>query len=245
MLRYKCVVEYDGTNFVGWQRQLNGRSVQQAIEESLKKYLNTSIVITGAGRTDAGVHAIGQVFHFDIDKELRNEEIKDALNFHLKDELISILDASKVDNNFDARRSAKKRTYKYSILNRDSPPSIFKNKAWYIKKKLNENSMKDALAVLIGTFDFSTFRSASCGATSPIRTIDNILMYQNGEMIDFKFISQSFLQQQVRSMMGCIKYVGEEKWNKEKLKMVLESKNRSNCAPPAPSHGLYLEKVEY
>lgn len=245
MLRYKCVVEYDGTNFVGWQRQLNGRSVQQAIEESLKKYLNTSIVITGAGRTDAGVHATGQVFHFDIDKELRNEEIKDALNFHLKDELISILDASKVDNNFDARRSAKKRTYKYSILNRDSPPSISKNKAWYIKKKLNENSMKDALAVLIGTFDFSTFRSASCGATSPIRTIDNILMYQNGEMIDFKFISQSFLQQQVRSMMGCIKYVGEEKWNKEKLKMVLESKNRSNCAPPAPSHGLYLEKVEY
>jgi len=245
MLRYKCVVEYDGTNFVGWQRQLNGRSVQQAIEESLKKYLNTSIVITGAGRTDAGVHATGQVFHFDIDKELRNEEIKDALNFHLKDELISILDASKVDNNFDARRSAKKRTYKYSILNRDSPPSISKNKAWYIKKKLNENSMKDALTVLIGTFDFSTFRSASCGATSPIRTIDNILMYQNGEMIDFKFISQSFLQQQVRSMMGCIKYVGEEKWNKEKLKMVLESKNRSNCAPPAPSHGLYLEKVEY
>jgi tRNA pseudouridine38-40 synthase len=238
-------VEYDGTNFVGWQRQLNGRSVQQAIEESLKKYLNTSIVITGAGRTDAGVHATGQVFHFDIDKELRNEEIKDALNFHLKDELISILDASKVDNNFDARRSAKKRTYKYSILNRDSPPSISKNKAWYIKKKLNENSMKDALTVLIGTFDFSTFRSASCGATSPIRTIDNILMYQNGEMIDFKFISQSFLQQQVRSMMGCIKYVGEEKWNKEKLKMVLESKNRSNCAPPAPSHGLYLEKVEY
>jgi len=245
MPRLKCIVEYDGTHFVGWQRQLNGRSVQEAIEQAIEKVAEKKITIFGAGRTDAGVHAVHQVFHFDFNKDIDAKKITDALNFHLKNESISILKTELVTDDFDARRDAKLRIYKYVIINRDSPLSIEKDRAWQLKIKLDEEKMNDAAQNLIGIHDFTTFRSASCGAKSPVKTMQKINIFRKDDYIYSYFESQSFLQHQVRSMMGCIKLVGENKWTKKDLLDALNSKNRSKCAPPAPAAGLYLENIIY
>ncbi|MEI6170719.1 MAG: tRNA pseudouridine(38-40) synthase TruA, partial [Pseudomonadota bacterium] len=170
MQRLKCIVEYDGTHFVGWQRQINGKSVQETIEDAIEKLAEKKTIIFGAGRTDTGVHAVHQVFHFDFDKDIDVKKITDALNFHLKNNSISILKTELVQNDFDSRRDAKLRIYKYVIINRDSPLSIEKDRAWQIKINLNEKNMNEAAQVLVGTHDFTTFRAASCGAKSPIKT---------------------------------------------------------------------------
>jgi len=245
MPRLKCIVEYDGTHFVGWQRQLNGRSVQEAIEQAIEKIAEKKITIFGAGRTDTGVHAMRQVFHFDFNKDIDVKKITDALNFHLKNESISILKTESINDDFDARRDAKLRIYKYVIINRDSPLSIEKDRAWQLKIKLNETKMNDAAQILIGTHDFTTFRSTSCGAKSPIKTMEKINIFRKDDYIYIYFESQSFIHHQVRSMMGCIKLIGENKWTKKDLLDALNSKDRSKCASPAPAAGLYLENIIY
>jgi tRNA pseudouridine38-40 synthase len=245
MKRYKCIVEYDGTNFVGWQRQLNGYSIQEAIEKSLEKIFQINIRIHGSGRTDAGVHARGQVIHFDLETSMDTNKMTSALNHYLQKELISILKIEEANNDFDSRRDAILRTYEYLIINRKSPLAITKNKAWHISGDLNIFAMQDSISIFKGEHDFTTFRSASCEAISPVRTIETAKMDQYQDQITITFESRSFLQHQVRSMVGALKLVGDGKWNKQDLLDSLVAKDRTRCAALAPACGLYLVKVVY
>ena len=246
MFRYQILIEYVGTGFIGWQSQPKGKSVQKTIENSLKKILKEKISVVGQGRLDAGVHAISQSAHFDTkNKILDINRFLKRLNFLVNKSFISILSIKKRNEKFHSRYSAKARIYKYIILNRESSPTINKNRVWHIKKKINLENIKKGAKFLIGKRDFSTFRASACSAKSPIRTLEkvNILKKKNEIFIEFK--SRSFLQTQVRSMVGCLKYLGEGKWNFKKFKNVTLSKKRTLCAPPAPPHGLFLEKVIY
>ena len=246
MFRYQILIEYVGTGFIGWQSQPKGKSVQKTIENSLKKILKEKISVVGQGRLDAGVHAISQSAHFDTkNKILDINRFLKRLNFLVNKNFISILSIKKRNEKFHSRYSAKARIYKYIILNREVSPSINKNRVWHIKKKINLENIKKGAKFLIGKKDFSTFRASACSAKSPIRTLEkaNILKKKNEIFIEFK--SRSFLQTQVRSMVGCLKYLGEGKWNLKKFKKVTLSKKRTLCAPPAPPHGLFLEKVIY
>jgi tRNA pseudouridine38-40 synthase len=245
MKRYKCIVEYDGTNFVGWQRQLNGYSIQEAIEKSLEKIFQINIRIHGSGRTDAGVHARGQVIHFDLETSMDTNKMTSALNHYLQKELISILKIEEVNNDFDSRRDAILRTYEYLIINRKSPLTITKNKAWHISGDLNILAMQGSISIFKGEHDFTTFRSTSCEAISPVRTIETAKMDQYQDQITITFESRSFLQHQVRSMVGALKLVGDGKWNKQDLLDSLVAKDRTRCAALAPACGLYLVKVVY
>ena len=246
MLNYQIIIEYDGTNFVGWQKQKNGPSVQQTIEKTLTKILKEKITLYGSGRTDTGVHALGQSAHFNLRNKINNKFIfLNSVNFFLNKKKISILKLDKRRLDFHARFSAKKREYKYVIVNRIAPLSLEFNRAWHIKFNLNFKLMKEAANLLEGKKDFSTFRSSSCNAKSPIKTLDEVKLQKLGDRIIMIFRSRSFLQQQVRSMVGCIKYVGELKWNLKKFESIIKSKKRANCAPPAPAYGLYLSKVFY
>ena len=246
MFRYQLLIEYVGTGFIGWQSQPKGKSVQKTIENSLKKILKEKISVVGQGRLDAGVHAISQSAHFDTkNKILDINRFLKRLNFLVNKNFISILSIKKRNEKFHSRYSAKARIYKYIILNREVSPTINKNRVWHIKKKINLENIKKGAKFLIGKKDFSTFRASACSAKSPIRTLEkaNILKKKNEIFIEFK--SRSFLQTQVRSMVGCLKYLGEGKWNFKKFKKVTLSKKRTLCAPPAPPHGLFLEKVIY
>ena len=249
MTRYKIHIEYEGTNLAGWQKQKNGISVQEILENALFKLTGEKKIIQGAGRTDAGVHALNQVAHFDIAKKIKTDALRDGLNFHIKNLYkrvkISVLKCKKVKKNFNARFDAKERTYQYVIINRQSNLALQKNKAWHVRKKLDLKAMKKGAKLLLGTHDFSTFRASSCGAKSPVRTLKKISIKKNNERIIIKFTSKSFLQQQVRSMVGCIKYLAESKWKLDEFKNAFKSKKRSNCARPAPSCGLYLTKISY
>ena len=246
MFRYQILIEYVGTGFIGWQSQLKGKSVQKTIENSLKKILKEKISVVGQGRLDAGVHAISQSAHFDTKNKILDINIfLKRLNFLVNRSFISILSIKKRNEKFHSRYSAKARIYKYIILNRESSPTNNKNRVWHIKKKINIENIKKGAKFLIGKRDFSTFRASACSAKSPIRTLEkvNILKKKNEIFIEFK--SRSFLQTQVRSMVGCLKYLGEGKWNFKKFKNVTLSKKRTLCAPPAPPHGLFLKKVIY
>ena len=246
MFRYQILIEYVGTGFIGWQSQPKGKSVQKTIENSLKKILKEKISVVGQGRLDAGVHAISQSAHFDTkNKILDINRFLKRLNFLVNKSFISTLSIKKRNEKFHSRHSAKARIYKYIILNRESSPTINKNRVWHIKKKINLENIKKGAKFLIGKRDFSTFRASACSAKSPIRTLEkvNILKKKNEIFIEFK--SRSFLQTQVRSMVGCLKYLGEGKWNFKKFKNVTLSKKRALCAPPAPPHGLFLKKVIY
>jgi tRNA pseudouridine38-40 synthase len=245
MQRYKIKIEYDGTPFVGWQFQKNGLSVQEVLQTAIFNFSKEKVTITGAGRTDSGVHAYEQVAHFDLKKKIEKKFFLLGLNSHISNKFISILKIDKTSKKFHARFDAKKRTYQYVIINRQSPLAIQKNKAWHIRKKLNIEAMKKGTKFLLGTHDFSTFRSSSCGARSPIRTMDKISIKKIKDKIILKFTSKSFLQQQVRSMVGCIKYLGDEKWNIADFKKSFKSKKRIKCAPPAPACGLYLTHIKY
>ena len=245
MQRYKAKIEYDGTTFVGWQFQKNGLSIQEVLQKALFNFCKERVIITGAGRTDSGVHALTQVAHFDLKKKIQNKKLLLAFNQHIGNKPITILKIQKVNKNFHARFNAKKRTYEYIIVNRLSRLALQKNKAWHIRKKLDVKVMKKGAKLLIGTHDFSTFRASSCGAKSPIKTMEKVIIKKNKDKITLKFISKSFLQQQVRSMVGCIKYLGDGKWNINDFKKSLESRSRIKCAPPAPACGLYLSKIVY
>ena len=243
---YQIKVEYLGTNFVGWQFQRNGLSIQEVLEKAITKYLKENIRIIGSGRTDSGVHASEQSAHFKTRNKINDTGIFiKSVNFFLKKYPVSVLNIKKRSNNFHARHSAKERIYKYFIINRQSSLAIDKNKAWHIKKKLDIKLMKKGARILKGTHNFSTFRSSNCQAKSPIKTLKKPLIKKNKNKIVFTFQSKSFLQQQVRSMVGSLKYLGEGKWNLKDFIKAFLSKNRSMCAPPAPSCGLYLVKVRY
>ena len=246
MDKYLIKIEYDGSKFVGWQYQNNGISVQEVLQKAFFKFLKEKVAVNASGRTDAGVHAIEQSAHIELKKKIINKEVfLNSINFYLKKYPVSILSIKKKENTFHARYSAKKRTYKYIILNRNSPSPLNKNRAWFIKKKLDINLIKKALKILKGTHDFSIFQASSCQAKSPIRTLDSATLKKVGQIIEITFSSKSFLQQQVRSMVGAIKYVGEKKWTLKQFKNNFKSKRRTNCAPPAPACGLYLKKVKY
>ena len=246
MHTYQIIIEYDGKNFVGWQKQKNGPSIQQSVEKILTKILKEKIILYGSGRTDAGVHALGQSAHFISKSKVDNKFLfLNSINFFLQKKKISILEVKLKKKNFHARYSAKKRCYKYVIINRIARLSLDENKAWHIKSILNIKLIKKAAKFLEGTRDFSTCRSSSCGAKSPIRTLDKVVIVKKESKITITFKSKSFLQQQVRSMVGCLKFVAEKKWSLKKFKAVINSKKRVNCAPPAPARGLYLFKVCY
>ena len=245
MQRYKIIIEYDGTPFVGWQFQKNGQSVQEVLQKAIFDFSKEKVVVTGAGRTDSGVHALAQTAHFDLKKKMRKKNLLLAINQNIANKSVTVLKINKVNKKFHARHDAKKRTYLYLIINRQSPLALQKNKAWHIRKNLDVSSMKIGAKILLGTHNFSTYRAASCGAKSPIRTMEKILIKKNKDKITLQFTSRSFLQQQVRSMMGCIKYLGEGKWNLNDFKNSFRSRNRSKCAPPAPACGLYLTNIKY
>ncbi len=245
MFNYLIKIEYEGTNFVGWQSQKNGNSIQDNIEKALKKVLRTKVRIIGAGRTDKGVHAYSQAANFRYQKKIDKKIFLESINFFLKKKLISILDIKKQKEDFHARYSAKLRTYEYLIINRQGTLSINRNRAWHIKKEIDLNLMKKGANLLEGTHDFSTFRAASCSAKSPIKKIYSIKISKVNKMIKIRISSKSFLQNQVRSMVGCLKYLSTYKWSMNDFKKAFKSKKRSKCAPPAPASGLYLAEVKY
>ena len=245
-MRYKIIIEYDGTPFVGWQKQENGRSIQESIESAIKKIFEEEVVIFGAGRTDAGVHAIGQTAHFDIKKKSFDAYvIKNALNDHLRPLPISILDVEEVDENFHARFDAIQRKYLYRIINRKSPLTIEKGRAWQVHKSLSVEPMKKCIPLIEGKHDFTTFRSANCQSESPIKTIDEVKITQSDENIYFGISAKSFLHHQVRSLVGSLKMVGDGSWSIHDFDNALKSKNRSKCGALAPSEGLYFMEVKY
>ena len=245
MQRYKIKIEYEGTPFVGWQFQKNGRSIQEVLQKAIFNFSKERVVVIGAGRTDSGVHALAQVAHFDLKKKIERKNLLPAINQNIGNKPVTILKINKINKKFHARHDAKKRTYQYLIINRQSPLALQKNKAWHIRKKLDVKAMIRGAKVLLGTHDFSTFRAASCGAKSPTKTMEKILIKKNKDKITLQFTSRSFLQQQVRSMVGCLKYLGEGKWNLNDFKNSFQSVNRSKCAPPAPACGLYLKNINY
>ena len=246
MHRYQILVEYVGTNFRGWQVQKKGKTIQGLIQAKISKLLKENIILFGSGRTDAGVHAIEQSAHFDCKKKIiRLSNFLKSINHFLNNDGITILRVKKKNRNFHARFSAKIRIYKYVIYNRLSSPVLELNRGWHITKKLNLKLMKDGAKKLIGTKDFSTYRASSCRAKSPIKTMKLVKIKSLKNKIEIEFRSQSFLQQQVRSMVGCLKYLGEQKWTLQKFDCVMRSKKRMLCAPPAPPEGLFLARVIY
>ena len=245
MQRYKIKVEYEGTPFVGWQFQKNGQSIQEVLQKAIFNFSKEKVSVTGAGRTDSGVHALAQIAHFDLKKKIKEKNILPAINQNIGNKPVTVLKINKTNNKFHARFDAKRRTYRYLIINRQSPLTLQKNKAWHIRKKLDVKTMKKGAKLLLGTHDFSTFRASSCGAKSPIKTMEKISIKKSKEKITLQFTSRSFLQQQVRSMVGCVKYLGEGKWNLNDFKKSFKSKSRIKCAPPAPACGLYLKNISY
>ena len=246
MNRYQILIEYVGTDYNGWQVQRKGKTIQGRIQNTISKIFKEKINIIGSGRTDSGVHALEQSAHFDTNTKIKDSyKFLKSVNHFLSRYGISILDLKKRKLTFHARYSAKARIYKYVILNRKSG-SVLKNKrCWHIIKKLDLEMMKKGAKKLIGTKDFSTFRSSSCSAKTPVRTIKSIKFLTKKNIIEIEIKAQSFLQNQVRSMVGCLKYVGEDKWSIQKFDKIIKSKKRINCAPPAPAEGLYLTKVIY
>ena len=245
MPRYKLVIEYDGTPFVGWQRQSNGRSVQQAIEEAVAGFAGHAVRIQTAGRTDAGVHATHQVAHVDLAKEWPTDTVRDATNAHLKPEPVSILHAEIVPDTFNARMSARRRHYLYRILNRRAPAAVDLNRVWHVPWPLDADAMHAAAQTLVGRHDFTTFRAAECQADSPVRTLDRLDVARDGEEIRVAASARSFLHHQVRSMVGTLMLVGAGRWSAAEVREALEAKDRNRCGPTAPACGLYLVGVDY
>ena len=246
MHRYQILVEYAGTNFKGWQIQKRGKTIQGLIQKKISILLKEQITLLGSGRTDAGVHAIEQSAHFDCKSKINEpKRFLKSINYFLNKEGVALLKIKKKNNNFHSRFSAKMRIYKYVIINRISRPVLEKNRGWHVIKELDLDLMKRGAKKLIGTKDFSTFRKQSCKAKSPIKNMKLVKIKSFKNKIEIEFRSQSFLQQQVRSMVGCLKYLGEKKWSLKKFDSIMRSKKRSLCAPPAPPEGLYLAKIIY
>ncbi len=246
MARYQLLIEYVGTNFRGWQIQKKGSTIQDLIQEKLTKLLKQKIILNGSGRTDTGVHAIEQSAHFDCKNEIKDlTKFLKSINFFLNDKDVAIKKIKKRSNKFHSRFSAKQRIYKYIIFNQISEPVIEKKRGWHVRKTLDLNLIKKGAKILEGTNDYSTFRASSCHAKSPIKTIKSIKIKSSKNKIEIEFRSQSFLQKQVRSMVGCLKYLGEKKWDLKTFDKIFKSKKRVLCAPPAPPEGLFLARVIY
>jgi len=244
MPRYRLTLEYDGAPFVGWQRQDNGPSVQAALEEAIFKFSSERVTVMGAGRTDAGVHALGQVAHFDLEKEFTPDKVRDALNHFLRPDPVVVLDATVADADFHARFSATRRHYLYRILCRRAPPALEKSRVWHVVRELDAATMHQAALALVGNHDFTTFRAAECQAKSPVKTLDRLDVSRAGEEIHINASARSFLHHQVRSMVGSLKLVGEGKWRPRDLRDALAARDRSACGPVAPPDGLYLVRVD-
>ena len=245
MTRYKVTIEYDGGPFVGWQRQAAGASVQGEIEKAIEKFCGESVTLQAAGRTDSGVHALGQVAHFDLSTDQLSDKVRDAVNFHLKPQPIAILNATIVPDSFEARFSAAKRHYRYIIENRRAPLTIDRGHAWLVPQPLDADLMHEAAQYLVGKHDFTTFRASQCQAKSPIKTLDRLDVRRAGTVVEVSASALSFLHHQVRSMVGSLKLVGMGKWPPTKIGQILEAKDRAACGAIAPSDGLYLVAVDY
>lgn len=246
MPRYHLTIEYDGGPFVGWQRQDNGPSVQEALERAARKFDPDAGEVYGAGRTDSGVHALAMAAHLDLVKPLEADKVRDALNYHLKPNPISVLRAVAVDEDFHARFSAIKRGYVYRIIARRAPLALEKGKAWRVPKALNSDAMHEAAQALVGTHDFTTFRDSQCQAESPVKSLDAIaVMALPGGEIQVSVEAISFLHRQVRSIVGSLVEVGSGKWSVSDFKTALDAADRSRCGPVAPPDGLYLDFVRY
>ena len=246
MPRYKLTIEYDGTRYVGWQRQTNGYSVQEAIETALRGFIGEEVTIFGAGRTDAGVHASGQVAHVDLAKAWETDTVRDAMNAFLRDETVSILGVEAVPDSFDARFSARRRHYLYRIFNRRPPPALLAGQVWWVWKPLDVAAMDMAAKRLLGTHDFTTFRSTHCQAKNPVRTLDRLDVVRGpGDEVHIHASAQSFLHNQIRSLAGSLKLIGEGRWSADDLAAALQARDRKRCGPVAPPAGLYLTGVDY
>ncbi|HET6159013.1 MAG TPA: tRNA pseudouridine(38-40) synthase TruA [Dongiaceae bacterium] len=245
MTRFKFTLEYDGSAFVGWQRQDNGMSVQQALEEAVFKTCGEVITAHAAGRTDAGVHATGQVAHVDVEKEFTADKLQAALNFHLKPWPVAIITAEIAPPDFHARFSATGRAYLYRIINRRPPLALEEGRAWLVNTPLDASAMHEAAQVLVGKHDFSTFRASLCQAQSPVKTLTRLSVSRAGEEIDIIAEARSFLHHQVRNIVGTLRLVGDGKWSKDNLRAALEARDRTKGGPTAPPQGLYLTGVKY
>jgi tRNA pseudouridine38-40 synthase len=245
MPRFKLIIEYDGSPFTGWQRQKNGLSVQEAIETALAALCGESILVSGAGRTDAGVHALGQVAHVDLTKNWPLDVLRDGLNAHLRPHTVAILAAERVAEEFDARFSAVRRHYLYRIVNRRAPLTVERGRAWLVARKLDVPAMQEAAQHLIGRHDFSTFRSSECQAANPVRTLDRLDVVRAGDSIHIKASARSFLHTQMRSIAGSLEHVGSGRWSVDDLVAARDACDRCRCGVIAPPHGLYLIGVDY
>lgn len=247
MPRYRLDIEYDGTPYAGWQRQAGQHSVQAALEQAILNFSGETISLRGAGRTDSGVHATGQVAHLDLTKDWPDDTVRDAINAHLRvaGEAVAVTAATKAAEDFDARFTATKRHYLYRILNRRAQPALEKDRVWWVPARLDAEAMHEAAQQLVGRHDFTTFRSSQCQANSPLRTLDRLDVTRSGDLIEVRTSARSFLHNQVRSMVGTLKRVGEGGWTAADVKAALEAKDRAACAGIAPPEGLYLVKVEY
>ena len=245
MPRYKLVIEYDGTAYVGWQRQANGLSVQEVIESALARLDPEPGGLRGAGRTDSGVHASAQVGHVDLSREWRPDKLRDALNAHMRPEKVAILLAEAAPDDFDARFSAKARHYLYRIVNRRAPLTYDFGRAWLVKRRLDSEAMHEAAQLLLGRHDFSTFRDSDCQAENPVRTLDRLDVRRAGDEVHVYASARAFLHRQVRSMVGSLEHVGSGKWRAGDLKAALNSCDRARCGQVAPAAGLYLIGVDY
>jgi len=245
MPRYKLTLEYDGTGLVGWQRQGNGLSVQEILETAAERFCGKRVTVFGAGRTDAGVHALAQVAHLDLPRETNLETIRSALNQHVKPHAVSVLNAERVADSFDARRSARGRVYLYRILNRRPPPAVERGRVWHVGPELDAEAMHEAAQALVGKHDFSSFRDTMCQAKSPVKTLDALEVAREGDEIRIEVRARSFLHHQVRNMVGTLKLVGAGKWDESDVKKALAARDRRAAGPTAPPEGLYLVRVVY
>lgn len=245
MPRYKLTIEYDGRPFCGWQRQANGPSVQAVLERAVKAFSGEEVAIGGAGRTDTGVHATGQVAHVDLEKDWPAETVMGAMNFHCQPDPVAILACEKMHEGFDARFSAIRRAYRYRILNRLPPLTFEKGLAWHVKQPLDVEAMHEASQVFIGHHDFTTFRHTRCQAKSPEKTLETFSVRREGDFVIAECSSRSFLHNQVRSMVGTLRLVGEGRWTADTVREALAARDRKACGPVAPPDGLYLTRVDY
>jgi tRNA pseudouridine38-40 synthase len=243
--RYKLVIEYDGTPFIGWQVQEDGASVQGLLSAAVTKFSGEMVTVQGAGRTDAGVHALGQVAHLDLVKDWDTDTVRDALNAHLRPHPIAVLAATRVPETFDARFSAVRRHYIYRIANRRADLALEKHRCWRVPRPLDAEAMHEAAQCLVGRHDFTTFRAAECQAGSPVKTLDRLAVERHGDDVNIHAVARSFLHHQVRSMVGSLVAVGEGKWTALDLADALTARDRKQCGPVAPPEGLYLAKVDY